>query len=228
MSGTTTKAYGLLVRQTKWHLSWRGRLLVLLVVVIVGLVGARFLHPFLAVTQLSGGSLLVVEGWIPTHTLKGAAEEFRAGHYQRVLVVFGTADDLGNQYDSGRYNGDYVAKLLVQYGVPAESVQTLFYPLKPKDRTFQEAIAVKHWLAQQPDPVKAFDVLTLGPHARRSRLLFEKAFGNGFGIGVIALNNAAYDPRHWWRSSEGVREVIGESIAYVYARFFFFPGAETA
>jgi len=223
----TTKAGGLLVRKTGWHLSWCAKLLVLMIVIIVGLAAARFVHPFLAVTQRSGGQLLVVEGWIPTHTLKQAAAEYESGHYQHVLVVRGTVDNLGNQYDSGRHDGEYAAKFLVQYGVPQESVKTLFFPLLPKDRTFQTALAVKHWLAEQSTAVKSMDVMTVGPHARRSRLLFEKAFGENVVIGIVALENSAYDAGHWWRSSEGVREVIGETIAYGYARFLFSPGSET-
>ena len=34
-----------------------------------------------------------------------------------------------------------------------------------------------------------------------------------------------YDPGSWWCYSDGVREVIGESIAYIYARVFFWPAA---
>ena len=63
----------------------------------------------------------------------------------------------------------------------------------------------------------------MGPHARRTRLLFQEAFGSKVAVGVIAVPDDAYDPRHWWRSSEGVRDVVGEAIAYVYARFFFYP-----
>jgi hypothetical protein len=29
-----------------------------------------------------------------------------------------------------------------------------------------------------------------------------------------------FDPAHWWRSSAGVRTVIGEAIAYLYSRLF--------
>ena len=32
---------------------------------------------------------------------------------------------------------------------------------------------------------------------------------------------------HWWRSSEGVRDVLGETVAWLYARFFFWPSAPT-
>ena len=68
--------------------------------------------------------------------------------------------------------------------------------------------------------MKALNVATVGAHARRSKLLFEKAFGPTTRVGVVALEDPEYDPMHWWRTSEGVREVLGESIAYVYARLF--------
>ena len=60
------------------------------------------------------------------------------------------------------------------------------------------------------------------------RLLFQKALGDGIKVGIIAVPNPDYDPKYWWRYSDGVREVIGESIAYIYARLFFWPlGQET-
>jgi len=71
-------------------------------------------------------------------------------------------------------------------------------------------------------PVHSLNVLTQGAHARRTRLLYQKAFGNNVAIGVIAVSNSDYEPTHWWRYSDGVREVIGESIAYIYARFSLF------
>ena len=51
-----------------------------------------------------------------------------------------------------------------------------------------------------------------------------KAFGPRISVGIISVPNPQYDPEHWWRSSEGVRDVLGESVAWVYARFFFWPG----
>ena len=47
-------------------------------------------------------------------------------------------------------------------------------------------------------------------------------------VGIIAVSNADYNPKQWWRYSDGVREVIGESIAYIYAKFFFYPSASLA
>jgi len=71
--------------------------------------------------------------------------------------------------------------------------------------------------------VMNFNVLTEDVHARRTRLLFQEAFGRETTIGIIAVPDPDYDAKHWWRYSEGVREVLGESIAYIYAKFFFWP-----
>jgi hypothetical protein len=55
------------------------------------------------------------------------------------------------------------------------------------------------------------------------REVFEKALGPGVRVGVHAAPDPRFDLAHWWRSSEGVRSVLGETIAYVYARLFFDP-----
>jgi len=67
------------------------------------------------------------------------------------------------------------------------------------------------------------NLVTTGPHARRSRLLFEKALGRDFTVGVLSVPGRDFDAQHWWRSSQGVRVVTGEMIAYCYVRFFFRP-----
>ena len=70
---------------------------------------------------------------------------------------------------------------------------------------------------------QGINVVTEDVHARRTRLLFQEALGPDVKVGIIAVPSPEYEARHWWRYSEGVREVIGESIAYVYARFLFWP-----
>ena len=169
---------------------------------------------------------MVVEGWVPPYTLKEVASEFRQGHYQHVLVVKPIYEEIKDNYESGRYAADYIANFLVEYGVPQDRVRTVFCPVTRRDRTYFSALASKKWLAQNRIAVKAIDAVTLGPHARRSRLLYEKALGKQVSVGVIALQEWEYDPAHWWRSSRGTREMLGEGVAYLYARLFFHPSAE--
>jgi hypothetical protein len=213
---------GFLIRRPCWTLSLAGKFLVLAVVGVLGFGAIRFIHPFLAVNHPVPADVLIIEGWIPTDTMRAAAREFQNGGYRQVIVMRPISDNK-NKYESGRYMGDYMANLLVQYGVPQSNVTTLFPVVAQKDRTYHAALAARQWLKEQGLSVKSLDVATLGPHARRSRLLYEKAFGGEVNIGIIALPNQTYDPAHWWRYSEGVREVLSESIAYLYARLLFFP-----
>ena len=54
-------------------------------------------------------------------------------------------------------------------------------------------------------------------------MLFQAALGPDVKVGIISVPDPDYDPAHWWHYSEGVREILGESIAYIYAKFIFWP-----
>jgi hypothetical protein len=83
-------------------------------------------------------------------------------------------------------------------------------------------VALREWCRTNEVVLKDFDVVTLGVHARRSRLLTEQAFPEA-RVGVIPALNEEYEPASWWRYSEGVKEVFSETMAYLYARFLFSP-----
>jgi hypothetical protein len=85
---------------------------------------------------------------------------------------------------------------------------------------------LKQWLQEHDAMPAELNLMSLGAHARRSRLLFEKAFGRDTRVGIIALEDRDYDPELWWKSSQGVRTVTDELIAYGYARLWFHPGKQ--
>ncbi len=84
-------------------------------------------------------------------------------------------------------------------------------------------MALRNWLREHRPDIRSLNVVTEDAHARRTRLLFQMALGQDFKVGVISLPNADYDARRWWRSSDGVKEVTDELLAYLYARLLFFP-----
>jgi uncharacterized SAM-binding protein YcdF (DUF218 family) len=181
------------------------------------------IHPFLAITQRMPTDLLVVEGWISDSAIRGAAAEFTNGFYQRLFTTGGPV------HGSGAYSNDYStsasigAGRLRKAGVPPQFVQMAPSRVRDRDRTYGSAVALRDWLREHDQHVTRINVLTEGVHARRSRLLFQKAFGDDVSVGVIAVPNSDYDESHWWRYSEGVKEVISEGAAYLYVRFFFHP-----
>jgi uncharacterized SAM-binding protein YcdF (DUF218 family) len=91
------------------------------------------------------------------------------------------------------------------------------------DRTYSAAIALRTWFREHNLTVRGVNVLTEDVHARRTCLLFQKALGHNVAVGVIAVPNPDYDANHWWSYSEGVKDVVSEAFAYIYARLFFIP-----
>lgn len=220
-SGKKRRALGgLLIRKECWTVSRRGKLLLLMAAMVLGIVVAKSAYPFLAVTHPCSSEVLVVEGWIPGGGVEEAFAEFEVSRYRDVLVV-DEVYRVGNKWDSGRYKSEYIAETLLNLGLPKSKVHVILCEAVKKDRTFSLALAVKGWLQDGQKEVESLDVLTLGTHARRSRLLFQRALGEKISVGVIALREKAYDPEHWWRSSEGVREVPFECVAYLYAKYLF-------
>lgn len=206
----------LIVRRERWVLTWKGRLLVLAVVAPLTVILGRGAGAFLAITSPVGGQFLIVEGWMPTYAYREAAAQFRKGGYQKAIAA-GTLD-----WDaSGELRHHFGGEKLIRFGVARELVVTTSSDEIRHDRTFHAAMAVKRWLQDQGLQATSIDIVTIGPHARRSRLLYEKALGAEVKVGVIAVEDRRFAPNHWWRSSVGVRAVIGEAIAYVYARLFF-------
>jgi len=179
----------------------------------------RGLYPFLRDDNGGAGEVLVVEGWISTRRVERATETFWDGNHQGLVVVRNVTE--GNKWESGRYNADYIAADLVRHGVPQEAVHVLFVPVVRWDRTYSCAVAVREWLAENDLTVNSLDIATLAAHTRRSRLLYSKAFGRGTRVGAIALEDPSFDPARWWRTSEGIREVPFETLAYLCVRFFF-------
>ena len=210
----------LVVRRERWTLTWTGRLLALTVAAVFTVILGRGLCSFLAITSPVGGQFLVVEGWMPNYAYGEAAAQFRKGNYRQVIAVGVTQRDGGIEGDLPELFGE---DALIQFGVPSELVVTVSSEQVYRDRTFHSAMTVKQWLQEQGLRTASIDVVTVGPHARRSRLLYEKALGNEVAVGVISVENRWFDPNHWWRSSEGVRTVVDELIAYLYARIVFSP-----
>jgi len=199
--------------------------LVLLVFVVGSFVFAvRTIHSFLAVNAPVPGGVLVVEGWAPDYALATVIAEFKRNHQPRLFVTGGPLDKGAPLVAYGNL-ADLTAASLVRLGVNADVIQTIPAPAVQQDRTYASAVALLSWLRQHEIMETNFNVVTVGPHARRTRLLFQEAMGRGCRVGVIAITNQSYDAAHWWRSSEGVRTVIGEAIAYGYARLFFRPPA---
>lgn len=216
---------GLLNRKERWGFSWKGRLLVLALLTGLAISLVYSSYPFLAMTQRASSDVLVVEGWIPFYAVHAAAGEFASGSYRQVLATGGPISGMGGYTNDYNTSASLGAGRLKAEGVPGAVIQMVPSRVSEHDRTYSAALALRHWLDQQGDKVRAINVVTTDTHARRTRLLYQEALGRKVEIGIIAVPNPDYDARRWWRYSEGVRDVVSESVAYLYAKFFFWPDA---
>jgi uncharacterized SAM-binding protein YcdF (DUF218 family) len=210
-------------RKERWGLSWRGRLLVLLLLVGLTAWCVFGIYPFLAVTQRVDPDALVVEGWIQEYAIRAAIAEFNAGHYQRIFTTGGPVSGSGGYTNDYNTSANLAAGRLRAAGFPPELIQTVPSRVSARDRTYGAALALRRWLDEHHVTVHAINVVTVDVHARRSHLLFQKAFGPGVKVGIIAVPSPDYDAKQWWRYSEGVKEVISEAAAYMYAKLLFYP-----
>lgn len=217
------KFWGLLNRKERWGLSWKGKVAAAAITLALGLVVVRIVNPFLAVTQRVDSPTLVVEGWVHPFAFRGAVKEFQDRHYQQIYTTGGPVAGSGGYINDFNTSASVGAEALVKAGLPAGVVQMVPSHVSGRDRTYSSALALREYFQMNGMAVKSFNVLTEDVHARRTRLLFQEAFGKEAQVGIIAVPDPDYDPHHWWRYSEGVREILGESIAYIYAKFLFWP-----
>lgn len=218
--------WGLVRRRTCWRLTWRGWSLLVLLIVGLGAAGVIGLHPFLAITRPVYGGALVVEGWLPDYALQAAIEEFRQHPYDK-LYVTGVPLERGRPLSEYRTHAELGAVILQRLGLEASAIQAVPAPPVRQDRTYVSAAALAQWWREHRVAPRQVHVISMGPHARRTRLLFEKALGAGVTVGITAVPSRDYEPRRWWRSSAGVRATLDELIAYGYARLLFRPGEGT-
>ncbi len=197
--------WGLLDRKERWSLSWRGRLVLASALLLVGALVLKGVYPFLAITHRVNANILVVEGWIHEYAIRAAVKEFQSNQYQRVSVG---------------------ADLLKKWGLPDERLEMVPSRVMDRDRTYGSAVALRNWFLDHNMAVSGIDVVTEDVHARRTRLLFQKAFGKDVQVGIIGVANVDYPANRWWHYSQGLKNVVSEFAAYLYARLLFFPSEQ--
>jgi hypothetical protein len=216
------RLWGLLRRRQCLAPTWRGWLALTVVFSLSILVIGRNFYWFLAVTKPVPGGLLVIEGWAPDYALRAAMAEFNTNHYDRLMVIGGPLDN-GAPLSEYHTFADMGAATLLRFGMSSNLLQAVPAPLVRQDRTFAAGAALREWLDKRGEAPTKVNLISMGPHARRSRLMLQAALGKQVAVGIVSIPSREFDPAHWWRKSAGFRTVIDEAIAYAYARVLFRP-----
>jgi uncharacterized SAM-binding protein YcdF (DUF218 family) len=170
---------------------------------------------FFSLTERQPAEVLVVEGWIGIDGVTAAKQEFEQGGYLYIVTAGGPTS---NRW--GRQQWNYAieaAELLVRLGVPAEKVIVAPAPGTSSNRTFESALVVRQTMDKRGLHPAGVNVMTIGAHARRSRLVFAKVLPRETGVGSISWVPADYRrPGPWWKSSERALDLIKETVGYLF------------
>lgn len=216
----------LLHRRQVWVPTRWGWLLILLITLGGGVTALFGAYPFLASSDPApAAKLLVVEGWLADRELDQAIAAFQRGGYEQLVTTGGPIERTSPLVGFSTY-ADLAAAYLTSHGVPPAIVVAVPAPASAQDRTYLSAVKVREWVRKNTPELRAFDVYSGGPHARRSRSLFALAFGSGVRIGVLSATPSEYDASRWWRSSAGAKSVIGEAIGLAWVSCCFFRPAD--
>ena len=190
--------------------------IIFLIFILLGSgVVAIYAYPFFAISKPLHGDIMVVEGWLRAEELRSALQIYRSGKYAQIVVT------------GGHFAYNTATTLASEWQIDPDLVKVVVRDMPngkfERDRTFNSALGLRHWLIETTQKEKKVDIVTRGHHARRSFILFKIALDGVAKVGVIAVPPYNYDPDYWYDSSAGFRAVIGEIIAYIYVKFIFTP-----
>jgi len=199
-------------------LTFQGWLIAIAIIVVLMVLAITQIHPFLAVNSPVTADVLVVEGWVSDGAIKAALDEFQGNSY-RHLVTTGIPVERGYYLAEYKNFAQIAASTLEKMGLESEKITVLPSPEVKKDRTYASAVTFRQWLEKtdlQPKP-QGINIISESTHARRSWLIYKKALADTIKVGIIAVPSITYNPQRWWMYSAGVRAVIDETVAYIYA-----------
>ena len=219
------KNYILINRRERWGLTIWGFLVLVLIIVIPSFLFFRNLYSILAPVEREKTDVLALEGFISDYVLADAIREFKQGHYS-LLVTTGTPIEAGGLLSEYKNTAKVAAESLKKLGFDSTKLVVVETDEIMYDRTYNSGLAFKHWLRKNRSATRAVNLMTMGVHGARSKVLFQSAMGDSIRVGIISLPNMFYGPSDWWHSSKGFREVMNEAIGYFYVKLFFRPYAK--
>lgn len=215
----------LLTRRSLWLPTVWGWLVVfVLAVVLVGLMLSH-VHEFLAEDEPGvGAEVLVVEGWLGPDELREAVPLLRSARYRKVVTAGGPIRAWAERLGASSYAA-LARQYLIEQGLDADDVVAVPAPASAQDRTYLSAVMVREWALAQTPPPRRIDVLSSGVHSRRTRRMYQLAFGTRATIGIRSAQPSDYEVERWWQTSAGAKAVAVESIGWLWSVVFFHPPA---
>lgn len=212
----------LIKKQQIWLPTPLGLIMISLIFASTALLILKNLAHYLAQQQSIKAPILIVEGWISEQALNEVIQHHKKTGYQIIITTGGII----KSRNTTKYKtyAESAAAYLRNNGLRQENIKPLSTPESAQNRTFLSAVIVRDWLQQKNIKTKQINLYSQAVHARRSKVLYEMAFGDQYQIGINAAGTEEYKLDHWWQSSSGAKAVITEIIGLSWVKCCFYPG----
>jgi len=212
----------LIKKQHIWLPTPLGLIIITLVLLSSSVFILKNLAHYLAQQQSIKAPILIVEGWISDLALKEVIKHYKTADYKMIITTGGLIKTR-NSTKHKTYAGS-AAAYLRNNGLNSINIKSLPTPESAQNRTFLSAVIVRDWLQKQNIKTKQINLYSQGVHARRTKTLYEMAFGKQYRIGINAAKTKEYKLDNWWKSSTGAKYVITEMIGLIWVKCCFYPG----
>lgn len=205
-----------------YRLTFAGWALILLPNIFIFLLITKYISTFLIVHKPVESEILVVDGLMPGYGYDSIAELVRRKSYKYLIT---TGADLDYVYNSSeRFNiAEFSYKVLSTKDIGDCKLFKAPSGYAERDRTFTSAITLKNWFISNNIFPWKINVISFSCHARRTWILYKKAFSHYAEVGVFTIPDISYNYSRWYNNSKGVRLVLSETIGYIYTLIFFHP-----
>jgi len=207
----------------RWGLTIYGWLLVFVFSILLIFGFVKTIVPFLSAEETVDARIMVVEGYVPDYAYPDIIRIFYEDDYE-LIIASGTSFDQGFYIAGMKTAAELIRNSLINLGF--DSTKVVAVPVPPdvyKDRTWHSAWYTFNYIRESLPDVESVNIVSLGPHARRSKYLFEMVYEPEIRLGNIVMPHHSVKSGDWYKSSRGFRTVINETIAYLYVKLFFSP-----
>ena len=212
----------LIKKQHIWLPTPLGLIIITLVLLSSSVFILKNLAHYLAQQQSIKAPILIIEGWISDQALNEAIGHYKTAGY-RIIITTGGLIKTRNSTKHKTY-ADLAAAYLRKNSLNNCNIKSLPTPESAQNRTFLSAVIVRDWLQKQNIKTKQINIYSQGVHARRTKALYQMAFGEKYKIGINAAKTKVYKLDNWWKSSAGAKAVIIETIGLIWVKCCFYPG----
>ena len=138
--------------------------------------------------------------------------------YNSVYYI-GSLDEKNRIINNFNSNAEYTRNELIRIGVDPSSIVAVPGEKTYINRTLKSILAFRDWLKTSKYKVKGINIISSGPHARRTWMIYNKVLGKDYNIGIISLPDFD-NPNFLRKIVKELREFFG--LVYYWIILIFY------